>query len=104
MKKLSAVLLSAVAVAGLGLQGTATAAATDWPTGCVDFKSPVGNGWAAKCSSSNGGHYKATAICERWDGGLINVDAVAWNTSNYSYASCPPGTNIKSGGFISRSY
>ncbi|NXY95690.1 hypothetical protein HYE82_15085 [Streptomyces sp. BR123] len=106
MKKLYAALLAGTAMAFIGLQGVATAAPTGWPTGCYNHKSPLGGGWLAVCSDSNGGHYRATVICERWDGGgLIDIESVAWkNDGTPSFAACPPRTSVKSGGIVTRSH
>ncbi|MFH9798339.1 hypothetical protein [Streptomyces virginiae] len=106
MKKLYAALLTGTAMAFMGLQGAATAAPQGWPTDCVHYKSPLGNGWLAQCGNSNGGHYRATATCQTWDGGdLISIESVAWkNNGDPSYASCPPHTSVKSGGISTRSY
>ncbi|WP_404959150.1 hypothetical protein [Streptomyces sp. 147326] len=105
MKKLYTALLAGTAMAFIGLQGVATAAPTGWPDGCSNFRAPVGGGWVATCSNSNGGHFKATVICQAWDGGgLINVDAVGWSSGNPSFVSCPPHTSVKSGGILTRSY
>lgn len=108
MKKLCATLFAATVIAALGFQGAATAApvsATGWPTGCTNYRAPVGGtgGWTAKCSNSNGGHYKATVICTPWGGGpLVYHDAAGWNSSGYSVAFCPPNTSVKSGGIITK--
>ncbi|MEV4191255.1 hypothetical protein [Streptomyces toxytricini] len=106
MRKTYTALLVGTAMAFVGLQGVATAAPTGWPTGCTNYQSPLGNGWLARCSNSNGGHYKANAICQAWDGGaLISVDSAAWKGNGEpSYASCPPHTSVKSGGIVTRSY
>lgn len=105
MKKLCTILFAATMTAALGFPGTAAAAATGWPTGCSNSRFADGNGWQAHCRSSNGGHYKATAICKPLDGGpLITRDAGAWQTSQVSYAFCPPMTFVTSGGIIERSY
>ncbi|WP_159394807.1 hypothetical protein [Streptomyces sp. H-KF8] len=105
MKKSYSTLLAAMGIAAcftLGLQGTANAAPTAWPTGCSNGK--FDNGWEARCSNSNGGSYKATVLCKPFDGGdLVVRDAGVWKTSGISYVSCPPLTGVNSGGIITRS-
>ncbi|MBT2404283.1 MULTISPECIES: hypothetical protein [unclassified Streptomyces] len=105
MKKMFVTLLAATAMAGLGLQGTATAAPTGWPEGCKSWKVPESNGIAAACSDGNGGRWKASAKCAPWNGDpVIQHDAVAWSSSNTSFAFCPPFTSVVSGSFWTRSY
>ncbi|GAA4897996.1 hypothetical protein GCM10023237_15690 [Streptomyces coeruleoprunus] len=97
-------LFAATVTAVIGFQGSATAAATGWPTGCQDYKIPMGNGWQAHCSNSNGGRYKATVKCVHWDGQVIHRDAGTWVSSGPSVAFCPPTTFATSGGVWTRSY
>ncbi|MGW6982037.1 hypothetical protein ACWGE1_21825 [Streptomyces sp. NPDC054932] len=106
MKLLYTTLLAGTAMAFIGLQGMATAASTGWPSGCTNHLSPIGGGWVAQCSKSNGGHYKASAICEVWeDRRLIIVHSEAWkNDGRPSFIACPPQTSVKTGGIITRSY
>ncbi|MGW7276136.1 hypothetical protein ACWGH5_37190 [Streptomyces sp. NPDC054864] len=108
MKKRSVLLAGGVAaVFTLGFQGAASAAptgATGRPTGCT-YQTNYDNGAMARCSNSNGGHYKATAICARLDGGgLITIDAVKWNTSADGWSSvyCPTLTTFKSAGIVTK--
>lgn len=103
------------ALFALGVQGTASATpetsadvmngtdvgAQGWPTGCRSGQ--YGNGWYAYCSSSNGGHFKAAAICGTWDGQTVYVEARAWDNSEPSYVSCPPLTGVEDGGFVTKS-
>jgi hypothetical protein len=108
MKKVCATLFAATVMAALGLQGSATAApagATGWPTGCAYSKYTAGgaNGWQAACDKSNGGHYKATVTCLPWDGGKAIVrDSAGWKSSGPSFAFCPPSSDVKSGGIITK--
>ncbi|MFF3859389.1 hypothetical protein [Streptomyces sp. NPDC002209] len=105
MKKAFVALLAATAMAGIGLQGTATAAATGWPEGCTSFKASDGNGWAAYCDSGNGGRWKATAKCAPWSGdAIIERDSGSWSSNNLSFAFCPPMTTVVGGSFWTRSY
>ncbi|MEV6952960.1 hypothetical protein [Streptomyces sp. NPDC051183] len=105
MKKAFVTLLAATAMAGLGLQGTATASPTGWPEDCQSFRAPAGNGWTAICHNGNGGRWKASAKCAPWNGSpVIQHDAVAWNSSGYSVAYCPPMTDVVGGSFWTRSY
>ncbi len=105
MKKTFVTLLAATAMAGLGLQGTATAAPTGWPEGCTSWSVPDTNGRAASCSSGNGGRWRAIANCAPWSGApIIQVDAVAWTSKGTSFAFCPPMTSITGGSYWSRSY
>lgn len=104
MKKVYTALLAGAAMAVLGLQGTATAAPMGWPEGCSSLRTP-GGGWMATCEHPNGGRFKATITCERWDGkGLVEHDAADWSTSGYSFAFCPPNTSVKTGSVWTRSY
>ncbi|GAB2901974.1 hypothetical protein GCM10027074_78600 [Streptomyces deserti] len=107
MKKMNSALLAAVGMAAcftLGVQGTANAATvspTAHPTGCTSGKHD--NGWSAKCSKSNGGHYKASVTCFPFDGGDRVVRwASHWRSSGTSYVSCPPLTQVESGGFVTK--
>ncbi|GGS01789.1 hypothetical protein Snoj_05860 [Streptomyces nojiriensis] len=105
MKKVYTALLAGAALAFLGLQGAATAAPMGWPEGCSSFQSPLGGGWVATCEHPNGGHFKATVKCERWDGkGFVNHDAADWASSGFSAAFCPPNTSVKGGSVWTRSY
>lgn len=105
MKKTFATMFAATAMVGLGLQGTANAAATGWPTECTSFRAPAGNGWTATCENSNGGRFKASAKCAPWNGDpVFQHDAVAWNSSGYSVSFCPPMSSVVGGSFWTRSY
>ncbi|MFD0141470.1 MULTISPECIES: hypothetical protein [unclassified Streptomyces] len=96
---------SVIAALSFGLQGTASAGpagATGWPTGCTS-KTNYENGAMARCSKSNGGHYKASAICSRMDGsGKIDVEAPIWRSSGWSYVFCPPATVFSSAGIVTK--
>ncbi|CAM5589910.1 hypothetical protein SALBM311S_03183 [Streptomyces alboniger] len=107
MKKWSALVTgSVVAAFSLGFQGVASAAptgTTGWPTGCT-YSSNSNNGAQAHCSKSNGGHYKASAICNRLDAaGQIDVEAPTWRTSGWSNVFCPPLTVFSSAGIVTKS-
>lgn len=102
MRKLCTVLLAAMAVAVLGLQGTATAAPAGWPTGCEDAK--YDNGWYAACRQANGGRWKASVTCVPLHGGPDVTRDGAWVTSGMSLVFCPPLTVVKTGGVWTRSY
>ncbi|CAM5590082.1 hypothetical protein SALBM311S_03186 [Streptomyces alboniger] len=106
MKKWSALITGGVVVAfSLGFQGGASAAptgATGKPTGC-EYQSNFDNGAMARCSHSNGGHYKASVLCRRLDGGgLIDLEAVAWRTSGWSNVYCPALTQFYSAGIVTK--
>jgi hypothetical protein len=61
------------------------------------------NGWQAACDKSNGGHYKATVTCLPWDGGKAIVrDSAGWKSSGPSFAFCPPSSDVKSGGILTK--
>ncbi|MGW1585858.1 hypothetical protein [Streptomyces sp. NPDC002386] len=107
MKKWSLLLTGGVVAAlSFGFQGAASAApsaATGWPTGCT-YQTNYDNGAMAKCSHSNGGHYKAGALCSRVDGGgKVDVEAVAWVTSGWSKVYCPPFTVFYSANIVTKS-
>ncbi|UUU25332.1 hypothetical protein [Streptomyces sp. DSM 40750] len=105
MKKTCAMLFAAIAMATLGLQGTANAASTAWPTGC-EYRKYFGDDAASEawCDRSNGGSYKAAVICTPLDGGNdVHHEATAWKRSGISYAFCPPRTRYKSAGIVTRS-
>ncbi|OKI62543.1 hypothetical protein [Streptomyces sp. MJM1172] len=120
MKKLSTALFLA-AIAAFGLQGTAVAAEAgsqgasgnvsvkSWPTGCTDgkYSKSLGGytalGWQATCTKANGGHYKATIICEPFDGGpKFTRDAPVWKTSGKSVVFCPEFSHRVVGGIIEK--
>lgn len=94
-----------VAAFSLGIQGPASAAptgATGWPTGCT-YSSNYDNGAMAMCSHSNGGHYKASALCVRLDGGgIVDTEPVVWKSSGWSYVWCPALTQFKSAGIVTK--
>lgn len=99
------VALAAVAMACVGLQGTATAAPAGWPDGCSSWTVPESNGRAASCSSSNGGRWKAVAKCQPYNGDpVIEWDSNSWSGSGISFAFCPPMTYVIGGAFWTRSY
>ncbi|WP_327185431.1 hypothetical protein [Streptomyces sp. NBC_01334] len=57
----------------------------------------------ARCSHSNGGHYKASVLCTRLDGGgKIDIEAVAWRTSGWSKVYCPALTTFYSAGIVTK--
>ncbi|MFJ2968545.1 hypothetical protein ACIPIC_40550 [Streptomyces collinus] len=106
MKKWSVLLAGGViAASSFGFQGAASAAPTGptgWPTGCVS-QTNFDNGAMARCSDSNGGHYRASVICTRLDGGgKINREATAWRTSGWSNVYCPPMTSFFSAGIVTK--
>jgi hypothetical protein len=107
MRKSSSKLLAAAGLAAcltLGVQGAASAApagATGWPTGCTNGK--FDNGWEARCTKSNGGHYRANVTCRPEDGGpLVWREATVWKSSGISYVFCPPLTQVLSGGITTK--
>ncbi|MGI5447682.1 hypothetical protein ACQEVM_18310 [Streptomyces sp. CA-243310] len=106
MKKLPVLVMGgALAAFTLGFQGVASAApagATAHPSGCT-YQTNFDNGAMARCKHSNGGHYRATANCFRWDGGgIVVIDAVAWRSSGWSNVYCPAMTTFKSAGIVSK--
>jgi hypothetical protein len=102
MKKVCAILFAAVAMATLGLQGTASATTAGWPTGCSYGKYDIDGAWA-ECSKSNGGVYRAVVICKPLDGGLnINKEASVWKTSGVSLVFCPPMSVYQVAGITSK--
>ncbi|WP_151477623.1 hypothetical protein [Streptomyces albicerus] len=107
MKKWSILAMGGVVAAfTLGFQGAASAApagATAWPTGCT-YQNNFENGAMARCTNSNGGHYKASVNCTRWDGGgIVVIDAPRWRTSGWSQVFCPAQTQFSSAGIITKS-
>ncbi|BBC32481.1 hypothetical protein SGFS_037750 [Streptomyces graminofaciens] len=117
MKKKYSKVLTATGMAAcfiLGLQGSANAARaedtsastemsiTAWPTGCSNGK--YEDGWAAKCTDSNGGRYRATVTCKPDGGGplIVRYPAV-WKSKGLSIVYCPPLTLNISGGIITKS-
>lgn len=93
----------------LGVQGTASAATNEaattlgWPTGCT-YGDNGANGAQARCTNSNGGHYKATATCQPYSGGpAIYIDAKRWSSGGeWSNAYCPPLTAFIDAGILSK--
>ncbi|PSM38124.1 hypothetical protein C6Y14_37865 [Streptomyces dioscori] len=57
------------------------------PSGC-EFK--IQDAWRtmAKCSESNGGHYRAIAVCKDSEGRVTNAVGAWKNNSTPSYAYC----------------
>ncbi|WP_331763686.1 hypothetical protein [Streptomyces anthocyanicus] len=107
MKKWSVLVAGgALAAFTLGFQGAASAAptgATGWPTGC-SYQTNYDNGAMAICTNSHGGHYRASVLCTRQDGGgVIDLEAVAWRTSGWSYVYCPALTTFKTAGIVTKS-
>ncbi|MCP3766413.1 hypothetical protein [Streptomyces sp. MAR25Y5] len=99
MKKLCATLFTAIAMVGLGFQGTAAAA---HPSGCSYGKWDLDGAWA-ECSKSNGGKYKATVICRALDGGGdIHREAGVWKSSGVSLVFCPTMTTYKTAGLLTK--
>ncbi|QXV55746.1 hypothetical protein [Amycolatopsis sp. TNS106] len=78
----------------IGIQG--------WPTDCRT--GPASNGSYATCGQSNGGHYRATVICEDWFGQVVWRSAPNWVSSGYSIVYCPPETSRIHYGIESRGY
>jgi hypothetical protein len=106
MKKWSVLVTGGVVAAfSLGFQGAASAApagATAHPSGCT-YQTNFYNGAMARCSNSNGGHYKASAICTRLDGGgKIDVEAPTWRSSGWSKVFCPPLTEFDAAGIVTK--
>ncbi|MEE1803369.1 hypothetical protein ACIQVO_06530 [Streptomyces sp. NPDC101062] len=92
--------LAGTAVLGLMFMasGTASAAATGRPTGCTyqvaDTKMTV-----AKCSSANGGHYRAVANCTDPDTGDIVTFVGDWrNNGSWSKSYCQGASRTLSAG------
>lgn len=77
---------------------TASAAAKAWPTGCTQQE--VGSKMTvAKCSNSNGGHYRAVAVCKDTDNGRIYLFDGDWrNNGSWSKAYCQGSTRVQSAG------
>jgi len=99
---------SVVTVSSLGLQAPATATSITptlvaaHPSGCF-YGPDAENGARATCKHSNGGHYKASVTCDRWDNrGKVVRDAVVWKSSGYSVAYCPPETSYLHAGIITK--
>lgn len=107
MKKMSVLVTSGVVAAlSFGFQSAASAAPTGptaWPTGCT-YQNNFDNGAMARCDNSNGGHYRASVICIRQDGGgKIDLEAVAWRTSGWSKVYCPALTIFYKAGIVTKS-
>ncbi|GAA2288141.1 hypothetical protein GCM10010415_69380 [Streptomyces atrovirens] len=106
MKKISMLATGGVVAAlTFGFHGAASAApagATGWPTGC-HYQTNYENGAMAICDKANGGHYKASALCVRLDGGgTIDIESTSWRSSGWSYVYCPPLTQFKSAGIVTK--
>jgi hypothetical protein len=110
MKKFWTLQAAAVGVAAffsLGIPGAAAAipagevSITAHPTGCSD--GPYENGWYVTCSKSNGGQYRAWVRCFALNGGpKVERDAAIWKSSGRSIVSCPPLTQLDTGGMWTR--
>lgn len=76
----------------------ASATATGRPTGCTaqvaDDKMTV-----ARCASSNGGHYRATAVCRDETGDIRLFDGDWRNNGTFSKAYCGGSYRVQSAGF-----
>ncbi|MFJ2968544.1 hypothetical protein ACIPIC_40545 [Streptomyces collinus] len=77
---------------------TASASASARPTGCTQ-QIPNKQMTVAKCSKSNGGHYRAVAACKDPDDGRIWLFYGEWrNDANFSTAYCGGATKVQSAG------
>ncbi|MDQ0958743.1 hypothetical protein QFZ66_002621 [Streptomyces sp. B4I13] len=101
--KLQAAAMGVAACFSLGLQGTANAGPAGdlsvkaHPSRCTD--GTWDNGWYVVCGKSNGGKYRAWVRCLALAGGPdVERDAVVWKSSGQSIVSCPPFTQVKTGG------
>lgn len=109
-KRLSLLAASGIlAFSSLAFQGVASAAVkapTAHPTGCSAvevYAETVG----AECKRSNGGHYKAIAVCKAVVGGqVVTREAGVWKSSGMSIVHCPPGTYLTRDGmgYMTRGY
>lgn len=81
---------------------TASATATAWPTGCT-FQVADSKMTVARCSSSNGGHYRAVANCKDTDTGAFKSFVGDWRDNGaWSKAYCQGSTRSTSAGFESK--
>lgn len=116
MKKRWSVLVSAgfmaASASALGFQGAASAApagpvtAKAHPSGCsYEIQTPDGvQGASAKCTKSNGGHYKAIVVCVRsFNGDKISREASAWKSGGkLSVVWCPPESHAETAGVMTK--
>ncbi|MBM7442615.1 hypothetical protein JOC24_006059 [Streptomyces sp. HB132] len=108
MRRTHKILLAGVAACSAIISVPATASAgvvtpQAHPSGCTYSIHGAGiNGASAKCSNSNGGHYKALVICEDWDNQKVARESQKWVSSGYSYVSCPPMTKPTSAGIMTK--
>lgn len=115
MKKYWSVLASVgvLMASALGFQGAASAAPTTGPisikahpTGCSYEKfTPEGHqGASAKCTQSNGGHYKAIVVCVRsLNGDQVSREAATWQSGGrISVVWCPPETHAEFPGVMTK--
>ncbi|GGV77019.1 hypothetical protein GCM10010294_44030 [Streptomyces griseoloalbus] len=107
LRTLQAATVGMVACFSLGLQGAANAvsagdtSATAHPSGCSNGL--YENGWHVICSKSNGGQYRAWVRCLPLNGGpKVERDAATWKSSGMSIVSCPPLTQVDTGGMWTR--
>lgn len=81
------------------LPTTASASITGRPTGCTAEVSGD-KMTVARCGSSNGGHYRAVAVCKDPDTGDIKLFDGDWrNNGSFSKAYCQGATRVQSAGF-----
>lgn len=86
----------------LSAPATASAGAQAHPSGCtydvVDSKMTV-----ARCSKSNGGHYRAQAMCKDTDTGELKFFEGDWrNNGSHSRAYCQGSTRTVSAGITTK--
>ncbi|GAA2288150.1 hypothetical protein GCM10010415_69390 [Streptomyces atrovirens] len=82
----------------LSVPATASAAAAGRPTGCTQQVSGS-RMTVARCDESNGGHYRAVAVCKDTDTGAIKLFDGDWrNNGSWSKAYCQGSTIVQSAG------
>ncbi|MEV8595661.1 hypothetical protein [Streptomyces sp. NPDC052012] len=103
MRAVSKVVLTGSAVAGLVLAAVpaavgAAAGPSARPTGC-HYEVANASMTVANCENSNGGHYRAVALCKEADTGAYKEFVGDWrNNGGWSKAYCGGSYRVSSAG------
>ncbi|ADI09452.1 hypothetical protein SBI_06332 [Streptomyces bingchenggensis BCW-1] len=82
------VLLVGLFSLGAGATASASEAGTmAHPTGC-SYEKPGSWGTVARCTSNNGGSYRAIALCKDPENGRVEDFYGTWKKTGFSYAYC----------------
>jgi hypothetical protein len=93
--------VAGIALGALGIAApSASATASAQPTGC-HYEASGTSGAAALCDESNGGEYRAIAMCRYSDGTLQHVEG-PWQQTGWSYVYCQGDSEVFATGIETR--